>query len=51
MEAGMFRQTSNSALAQQRARDARVVTGELVEALAVLALPALLFSSLSLFFH
>ena len=46
----MFRQIGDGAQAQQRARDTRIVTGELIEALAVLALPALLFSSLSLFF-
>jgi hypothetical protein len=46
---GMFRARPSDVLAQQRAHDARIVTSDLIEALAVLALPALLLSTLSLF--
>ena len=47
----MVRQIGDCGQEQQRALDTRIVTSELIEALAVLALPALLFSSLGLFFH
>lgn len=46
----MFRARASDGVAAQQRTDTRLVTGDLVEALAVLALPALLFSTLSLFF-
>lgn len=45
----MFRARPSDVLAQQRAHDTRIVTSDLIEALAVLALPALLLSTISLF--
>ena len=45
----MFRHTPHERQAAQLSRDARLVTRELAETLSVLVMPALLFSSVSLF--